>query len=140
MAKAVTMNGFATETSLTSSTDKVRDQEAKQRYVGIQIENDERRHSEAYKVYWLKRYRDGSSQEQEQDVSYAFQSAGEMKVGPCISPAYRGEISYTDTKSGQTIHMFHIHFPELKMSISSTTPDAQIEGISTSFDPITTLH
>jgi hypothetical protein len=138
VSKAITINGFATETSLTSSTDKVKDTETKQRYVGIQIENDDRRHSEAYKVYSTRRYRDGSSQETEQEISYTFQSKGEMQVGPCALPVYRGEISYT--QGGQTIRMFHTHFPELRVSISEVGHDILIEGISTSFDPITPLH
>lgn len=94
VVKAVTINGFATETDLTSFTDKVKHAETKQRYVGIQIENDDRRHSEVYKVYWTRRYGDGSRQDTEQDVSYAFQSTGEVQVGPCVLLAYRGETSY----------------------------------------------
>jgi hypothetical protein len=137
--KAITINGFATETSLTSLNDKVmKDAETKLRYVGIQIENDDRHHSETYKLYGTMTYRDGSRQELEQDVSYTFQSKGEMQVGPCVLIVYRGEGS--STQGGQTIRMFHTYFPELRVGISAVGRDILIEGISTSFDLINPLH
>jgi hypothetical protein len=138
VTQATGVNGFATQSSLTASNDKLRDSEAWHRYEGIQIESDDRRHSEDYKVHWTRRFKDGTLQQSDQDISYVFKSAETLTVGSCSLTVYRGEMTYTT--SGQAVHMFHMHFPELRISISSAVPDVRVEGLSTSFTPIAPLH
>ncbi|WP_091888074.1 hypothetical protein [Bradyrhizobium sp. Rc2d] len=140
ISKAETINGFGITSSLTSTVDKVPDQEAQHRYSGIVIEDDDRRHSVSYKVSWTFKYRNGTARQVEQGVDYTFVSAGETTIGSCALAVYRGEVKFTDVTSGRTDRMFHIYFPELRIGVTSLTPEPVFVSLSTSFEPLRMLR
>lgn len=135
ISKAEIINGFGIASSLTSSVDKVPDHESQRTYSGIAIEDDDHRHSVSYKVSWTFKYRNGTTRQSEQGIDYTFVSAGETTIGSCALAVYRGEIKFTDVRSGQTDRMFNLYFPELRLSVTSLTPEPVFVSLSTSFEP-----
>lgn len=48
---------------------------------------------------------------------------------------YRAEVRYTDVKSGQTDRMFQTYFPELRIVVTSLSPEPVFVSLTTSFVP-----
>lgn len=138
--KAETINGYGIASSLTSTVDKVPDHEAQHSYSGIAIEEDDHRHSVSYKVAWTFRYRNGTTRQVEQGIDYNFVSAGETTIGSCTLAVYRAEITFTDVRSGQASRMFHTYFPELRIAVTSLTPEVIFVSLTTLFEPLRMLR
>lgn len=138
ITKADTINGFAVSTSMTTNAEGVPDREARVSYPGTAIEDVDHGRSVSFKVLWTFTYRNGTSQQAEQEFDYTFVSAGDTTAGPCTLTVYRRAVKLT--AGGKTSSFFQTYFPELRVAVSSATSEVAFVGLSTSFEPLRMLR
>jgi hypothetical protein len=139
VAKGVFEGGIVTASEITSAyAGKFKSSTVKYLQQGLPQHFDYRsdlKHSTTSSVV----YADGSTNESTTTYDYKFKSAGKETVGPCTLEVVRGESDRVNDKTGKTSHSWSLYFPQLTAAIIGQTAEPVIDGIRTTFDPMTPI-
>ena len=139
VAKAVFIDGIRTSGETSSAYHgKFKSSEVKYTEDGMPKHFD-RRSDLKYSITSSVVYADGSTNVSTTTYDYKFKSAGKEAVGPCMLDVVRGESDRVNQTTGKAAHAYSLYFPQLTAAIIGQTAEPVVDGIKTTFDPMTMI-
>ncbi len=133
------VGGLPTESQESSTlSGKLKSTTRKFSFEGLSGDFD-RRSDIQYKLTITAAYADGTTAETSVTNSYQFKSEDTVTVGSCVLDAIHGATNILEPRTGKSTSGFQIYFPELKLAVLDREREPAIDGLKTTFTPITPI-